>query len=618
MATIGTLRAVLALDPKQFNRETKRAQGSIARLRRSFGGAARSLAGFQGGFAAVAGATGIGLLVKNSLDAADSLDKTSDKLGIGVEALQEYRFAAQLAGVAQNTFDMGLQRFTRRVAEAASGTGEAKAALRELGIGLTDSDGKIRTTEALLSDVADAFTRVESPADRVRLAFKLFDSEGVALLNVLQDGSAALEATRQRARDLGIVMGADLVQQAVRAKDELTIVGNVISANVNVALAEMAPLIVQAVGAFAQMATAARESWEDLRAFAVGTQELPVTAQIRILGEELERLERLTAAASSSRFPQRRRRAQGVLLSEGLGIDEALAKIETLKGKIEELKGRRDSGRPRLPTGAGAAAPVELAADTDLADKAFELRQRALEAEGQFVQAARERLRVEAQVVELTTLDADQREEMLGSLEKIRKAELKAAQARQDAHDRAKAGFDAMTAASESFRQVTSSAFRELVNEGRLEFRKLGLAFVEEFANRAINEGISAVFAALKDEKARSEFFGAGKGILGSLGIPGFAEGGLVRGPTLAMVGEKGPEAILPLDKLKGLRGGDVVVNVYANEPVETRESRTPDGRRMLEIMVGDVFTRQLRSGGPIARSIEGHYGLSRTGLRKG
>jgi hypothetical protein len=34
---------------------------------------------------------------------------------------------------------------------------------------------------------------IEDPAERVRLAFKLFDSEGVALVNLLSDGSGALE-----------------------------------------------------------------------------------------------------------------------------------------------------------------------------------------------------------------------------------------------------------------------------------------------------------------------------------------------------------------------------------------------------------------------------------------
>jgi hypothetical protein len=49
---------------------------------------------------------------------------------------------------------------------------------------------------------------------------------------------------------------------------------------------------------------------------------------------------------------------------------------------------------------------------------------------------------------------------------------------------------------------------------------------------------------------------------IGNINIPGFANGGIVTGPTLAMVGEKGPEAIIPLSQIGSMNGGGVTVNV--------------------------------------------------------
>lgn len=49
---------------------------------------------------------------------------------------------------------------------------------------------------------------------------------------------------------------------------------------------------------------------------------------------------------------------------------------------------------------------------------------------------------------------------------------------------------------------------------------------------------------------------GAGKKV-----IPGMAKGGMVTGPTLAMIGEAGPEVVVPLNKMGGM-GTTVVVNV--------------------------------------------------------
>jgi hypothetical protein len=77
-----------------------------------------------------------------------------------------------------------------------------------MGIALRDQSGNLRRSEDLLGEVADAFSRIEDPAERVRLAFKLFDSEGVALVNLLSDGSDALDGMRERAHDLGIVLSS--------------------------------------------------------------------------------------------------------------------------------------------------------------------------------------------------------------------------------------------------------------------------------------------------------------------------------------------------------------------------------------------------------------------------
>ena len=48
--------------------------------------------------------------------------------------------------------------------------------------------------------------------------------------------------------------------------------------------------------------------------------------------------------------------------------------------------------------------------------------------------------------------------------------------------------------------------------------------------------------------------------------IPMLAEGGIVTGPTLAMIGERGPEAVVPLDRYRG-GGGDIHVTVQGADP---------------------------------------------------
>ena len=48
----------------------------------------------------------------------------------------------------------------------------------------------------------------------------------------------------------------------------------------------------------------------------------------------------------------------------------------------------------------------------------------------------------------------------------------------------------------------------------------------------------------------------------GGINIPKMASGGIVNGPTLAMIGEAGPEAVIPLSKMGRMGGGNYTINV--------------------------------------------------------
>jgi hypothetical protein len=49
--------------------------------------------------------------------------------------------------------------------------------------------------------------------------------------------------------------------------------------------------------------------------------------------------------------------------------------------------------------------------------------------------------------------------------------------------------------------------------------------------------------------------------------IPMLADGGVVTGPTLALIGEAGPEAVVPLDRMGSMGGGDVNIYVQGADP---------------------------------------------------
>ena len=146
----------------------------------------------------VAAAAGIATLSIKAAQAADNVGKLSLQLGISVKHLSELEFVAGQTGVKFETLSMAMQRSTRRIAEAAQGTGEAQTALKELGISaqaLNQLD-----PAAQFEVLAKQLNEVTNEADQVRLAFKLFDSEGVRLLRTIKQTGGNFDELSDKAR----------------------------------------------------------------------------------------------------------------------------------------------------------------------------------------------------------------------------------------------------------------------------------------------------------------------------------------------------------------------------------------------------------------------------------
>ena len=207
-----------------------------------------ALKGLAKRFIFAAGAAGIGGFVKGTIDAADRLDKLSKRLDIGVSALSEYEHVAKIGGVTFETLTMGMQRLTRRVAEAAGGFGEAKGALKELNIDAVELN-KLPLDQKF-EVVADALMGLTSESDRVRLAMKLFDSEGVALIQTMEGGAEGIKKVRDEARELGLTIDKETATAAANFNDEMTNLTGAIQGLANEALPALLPLLTNTVEAF--------------------------------------------------------------------------------------------------------------------------------------------------------------------------------------------------------------------------------------------------------------------------------------------------------------------------------------------------------------------------------
>jgi len=120
------------------------------------------------------------------------------------------------------------------------------------------------------------------------------------------------------------------------------------------------------------------------------------------------------------------------------------------------------------------------------------------------------------------------------------------------------------------------SGFEELKDLGEKIFDGIGGAFkgvinavisgLEGGLNFAI-KGLNTVLDGI--DKAAGPFVNFGS--IPEVKLPRLGEGGITTGPTIAMIGEKGPEAIIPLDRAGefGMGGANITVNVNGGNPNE-------------------------------------------------
>ena len=126
--------------------------------------------------------------------------------------MQKFQFAAEQSGVKSEGASIALQRFARRTAEARETGGALKEELDKLGISLTDSGGAAKTTEDLFTEFGQKLTEIQDPSEKLRVAFKFLDTEGVALTQMFQAGGKTLEEFGREAEDLGLVMSNSTIK----------------------------------------------------------------------------------------------------------------------------------------------------------------------------------------------------------------------------------------------------------------------------------------------------------------------------------------------------------------------------------------------------------------------
>ena len=184
-------------------------EGKINALGRSLGGLTstagkvsgglRGMAGAAGGLGGALGAlvplaTGAGLitLAKNSMDNAAKMFDLSQKTGVSVEALSRFSKAAKVSGTDVEGVTKALVKLSKGLIEAKNGQGQAGEALKSMGISATDASGKLKGTDQIMLEISNKFKAMPNGAEKTALALQLCGRSGADLIPMLNMGGEAI------------------------------------------------------------------------------------------------------------------------------------------------------------------------------------------------------------------------------------------------------------------------------------------------------------------------------------------------------------------------------------------------------------------------------------------
>ena len=186
-------------------------------------GAAKLAAGFvAAGTAAVGAATAYATLA--GVARAANLNDLAQKVGVSALQLSQLELAAKTAGVGLEGLGQGLKFLARNMAEAQTGSGDAANAFRSLGVAVTDSNGNLRDSGAVLTDLAKAFSAAADGPDKTAASLKLLGRAGAEMVPFLNQGKEEIERLVESSKKLGLEVPEGFRVAADRIGDNMDII----------------------------------------------------------------------------------------------------------------------------------------------------------------------------------------------------------------------------------------------------------------------------------------------------------------------------------------------------------------------------------------------------------
>lgn len=221
----------------------KKSEGLTNKIGNFIKTAAKWAVGIATGVAA-AGAT-VFKLASETAEAADTIDKMSQKLGMSRKAFQEWDYVLSQNGMSIEGLESGMETLSFNIADAVANSEDALAAFEKVGLSVEDLGSMSR--EEVFNAVIAGLQGMEDTATRAALADELLGGAALDLTPLLNQTADATQALKDKANDMGMVMGDKAVNAGVAFTDAMDTLKRSADGVKNTLGASLLPIITKGV-----------------------------------------------------------------------------------------------------------------------------------------------------------------------------------------------------------------------------------------------------------------------------------------------------------------------------------------------------------------------------------
>lgn len=180
-------------------------------------------------------------LADASSEYTDRIDKMSQKLGIGREAFQQWDYVMSLNGSSIDGMKSGMKKLQDAMSDITSEADFAESAFSDLGISYEDFTSM--SQEDLFSETIAGLQGITDETDKAALASEVFGKSYQELAPLLNQSAEATEELKEKAKEMGLVLGDDLVDQGVEFHDTMDTLNRTVEAAKTAIGAGLQPVI---------------------------------------------------------------------------------------------------------------------------------------------------------------------------------------------------------------------------------------------------------------------------------------------------------------------------------------------------------------------------------------